>query len=356
MRENFSKYFNRKKIIITGHTGFKGSWLTLWLNNIGASIVGISKNNHGKKSHFSDLKIKKKMKSYFFDIKDIKKLRRVIEDFKPNYIFHLAGQSMVKESYINPYSTFLTNSLGTLNILEITRNLKQRCNLIIITSDKVYKNYEIQRGYKENDELGGKDPYSASKTAAESIISSYISLNSNNKIKIAVARAGNVIGGGDWNKNRLIPDCAKAWGNKRKVIIRNPYSTRPWQNVLDVIRGYLILAVNLNTNKKVNGQIFNFGPQQRENFTVLEIVKFMKQYWHNVNWTVKKNSNKKIIESKLLKLNSSKAKKILGWKCKMNLKKSLKITTDWYKEYYKSRTGRNLISLKTLEKFQKYKK
>ncbi len=356
MRENFRKYFKRKKIIITGHTGFKGSWLTLWLNDIGARIVGISKNNHGKKSHFSHLKINKRLKSYFFDIKDIKKLRRVISNFKPDYIFHLAGQSMVKESYVNPYSTFLTNSLGTLNILESTRNLSHRCNLIIITSDKVYKNYEIQRGYDENDELGGKDPYSASKTAAESMIGSYISLNSNNKIKIAVARAGNVIGGGDWNKDRLIPDCAKAWGRNRRVMIRNPYSTRPWQNVLDVVRGYLILAIKLNTKKNVNGQIFNFGPHNSENFTVLEIVKFMKKYWHNVNWILKKNTNKKIVESKLLKLNSSKAKKILGWKCKMDLKNSLKITTDWYKDYYKNKTKRNLISLKTLEKFQELKK
>ena len=355
MQNNFEKYFKNKKVIVTGHTGFKGTWLTLWLNSLGANIVGISKDIHGTPSHYSDLKINKKVKSYYFDIKDIKKLKKVFSKFKPDLVFHLAGQSMVKKSYNEPYATFLTNSLGSLNVLESLRVINKKCNLIMITSDKVYKNLEVERGYNENDELGGKDPYSASKTAAEVIIKAYSDIMKNSRIKIAVARAGNVIGGGDWNKNRLIPDCVKAWGNKKKVFIRNPNSTRPWQNVLDVVRGYMILAIKLEKLKSINGETFNFGPNKQENFSVIQIIKYSKVYWKNIKWKIKLDK-KGVHEFKLLKLNSNKSQKVLGWKCKMSLQESLKHTIDWYKNYYKQ-GKRNVfkISINTLKKYQNLK-
>ena len=197
---------------------------------------------------------------------------------------------MVKKSYDDPILTFLTNSFGTLNLLETLRSYKRRCNVVLITSDKVYKNLEIKRGYKETDVLGGKDPYSGSKAAAETIIHSYLSsfFSKQKKIRIAIARAGNVIGGGDWNDNRLIPDCVKAWSKKRKVIIRNANSTRPWQNVLDVINGYLTLAIKLNKNAKFHGETFNFGPSKEENFTVIQVVKYIEKYWDNIKWKIKK--------------------------------------------------------------------
>ena len=217
MSDKFNKTFKNKRIVITGHTGFKGSWLTFWLHQYGTRILGISQNIHGKPNHFKELNLKKKIKSVYIDIANQRELKKVLK-FKPDYIFHLAGQSMVKKSYDDPILTFLTNSFGTLNLLETLRSYKRRCNVVLITSDKVYKNLEIKRGYKETDVLGGKDPYSGSKAAAETIIHSYLSsfFSKQKKIRIAIARAGNVIGGGDWNDNRLIPDCVKAWSKKEK--------------------------------------------------------------------------------------------------------------------------------------------
>ena len=355
MQKTFFKTFKNKTIIVTGHTGFKGSWLTLWLYSIGAKVIGISKNIHGEPSHFKELKLKN-VKNYFLDIKNLKKVKNIFKKHQPDYVFHLAGQSMVKKSYGEPVETFITNSIGTLNVLDSLKSLKKKCKAVLITSDKVYKNFEISRGYREDDELGGKDPYSSSKAVAELIIHSYFSsfIGKNGNIKIAVARAGNVIGGGDWNKNRLIPDCVRAWSKNKKLIIRNPRSTRPWQNVLDVVRGYMILATKLNSSRRVNGEVFNFGPNQNKNFSVIQVVKFSKVFWKNVNWSIKNRSDSKFFESRLLKLNSQKSRKLLGWKCKLNLRQSLNFTINWYKSYYKSKR-KNVydISINSLKKYQK---
>ena len=235
----FKKSFYNKTIIITGHTGFKGSWLTLWLKNLGAKIIGISNNIPTKPSFFEETKLKRGIVDLRLDLKNLKKLDLIFKKYKPDFVFHLAAQSLVKESYDFPIKTFQSNTVGTLNVLECIKNLKQKCISIIITSDKSYKNLEIKRGYRENDLLGGKDPYSASKASAELIIQSYINSFFNTKFNnklIAIARAGNVIGGGDWSKNRLIPDCIKAWSKNKTAIIRNPSSTRPWQHVLEALR------------------------------------------------------------------------------------------------------------------------
>lgn len=343
------KVFKNKKVLITGHTGFKGSWLTLWLSKIGAKVYGISLKSKSL-NHFNSLKIEG-VKSNFFDIKDQKKLKKVFQKIKPDFVFHLAAQALVKRSYENSTETFLSNSIGTLNVLEGLKSLRNNCTAVIITSDKVYKNFEVKRGYKENDIIGGQDPYSASKGCAELIIESYFSsfLKRNKNLKIAIARAGNVIGGGDWSKDRLIPDCAKSWKSKKPVILRNPNSTRPWQNVLDVIRGYMILAKTLREKINLNGKPFNFGPQSNENYSVIDVIKLLKKNWKNFNFKIQ-NSKKNYKEANLLKLNSNKANVLLKWKCALKFKQSVELTANWYKNYFNTKNVKK-TSLLTLENY-----
>ena len=336
---NHRKIFKKKKILITGHTGFKGSWLTAWLLQLGANITGVSNDIPTKQSHYNYLKINKKIKSLKIDVRDYKKFKSAIMKTKPDFIFHLAAQALVKESYGKPLLTFQTNAVGTLNLLETLKFYKKKCTVVIITSDKVYKNIESKKGYKENSILGGADPYSASKASAEIIIESYLKsffYKKNNKTSIAIARAGNVIGGGDWAKNRLIPDCMKAWSKKKNVNIRNPNSTRPWQHVLEALWGYINLATNLKHNKKLHGQVFNFGPSQRSNHSVLKIINLIKKDWKNIKWNIKKDKNK-IYETNILKLNSSKAYKILNWKCALTINETMHMVSEWYKNYYFNR-------------------
>ncbi len=332
----FFKKFKNKKVLITGHTGFKGTWLTIWLKILGAKVLGISNGILTNPSIFKITKAEKKIDSRKIDIRNLKKVKKVFLSFKPDFVFHLAAQSLVQKSYEYPLETFETNSLGTLNILEALKVIKKKCTVILITSDKSYKNLELERGYKENDIIGGLDPYSASKGSAELIIQSYINsyFKKNRKILIGVARAGNVIGGGDWSSNRLVPDCIKSWSKKQKVLLRNPSSTRPWQHVLEAVGGYLLFADKLSKNPKLHGEVFNFGPNSRNNFSVLNLVKIMKGHWRNVSWKIIKMNRLKLYESKLLKLNCSKAKKILKWKSILNFQETAKMTIRWYSKYY----------------------
>ena len=263
--------------MVTGHTGFKGSWLSLILNYFGATILGVSDTVPTNPSHFKIYKNLKKFKSKKVDISNKDKIKKIIFDYKPDFIFHLAAQALVKKSYLNPVKTWRSNTFGTLNILDALRDYK-KVVVVLITSDKVYKNIEKKTGYKETDLLGGKDPYSASKTAAEIVSRSYMeSFLLKNNLSTVIARAGNVVGGGDWSENRLIPDCVKAWSKNKKVIIRNPNSTRPWQHVLEATMGYIILAASLKQNKNLNGEAFNFGPNTKKNYKVIECVRKMKK-------------------------------------------------------------------------------
>lgn len=345
------KYFKNKKVLITGNTGFKGSWLSLWMYHYGANVMGIANSIPSKPSNFKVLNLNKKIKCKKIDIRDSKKLLKVIKTFKPDYIFHLAAEAIVKRAYENPKRTWEINTIGTINILESLKHLKNNVASVIITSDKVYKNFELNRGYKENDILGGLDPYSASKAAADYAVQSYINngLSSKKNLKIAIARAGNVIGGGDWSFSRIIPDCVRSWSKNKPVKIRNPNSTRPWQHVLDVLYGYIILAVILKKNKKVNGEAFNFGPRIEKKREVINVVKAMQKYWPRSKIIVKKEKIFK--ESKLLQLNSAKAKKILKWNCSMNLKQTINLTINWYKKYYFS--PQNLFSY-SMEQIKNY--
>ena len=353
MKENL-KIFKNKKILITGHTGFKGSWLSLWFKSLGADVMGVSVDIPTKPSHFKLINLEKKIKNKFVDITDLKKLKKIFVTFKPDYVFHLAAQSLVKKSYKNPLLTYYTNAIGTLNVMESLVSLRNNCIAVIITSDKSYKNLEIKRGYKETDVLGGADPYSASKASAELIIQSYFKSYLNNKknIRIAVARAGNVIGGGDWSEDRLIPDCVRSWSKNEKVIIRNPDATRPWQHVLDAIYGYIILSINLRKNIKLNGQVFNFGPGMNNNYKVIDVLKLVKKLWQNILWKIIK-VKKREFESSLLKLNSSKANSILKWKCNLSFKESIYFTTEWYRYFYTKKKNMYDFSTKQINLYVK---
>ena len=333
---NLLSKFKDKKVLITGHTGFKGSWLTIWLTYLGAKIIGVSNNIPTNPSNFNVNKLINKVKHETADIRYKEKLNQIIKKNKPDFIFHLAAQSLVKESYLKPKYTFETNSFGTLNLLEVLKeyNFKKLCSVVIITSDKSYKNRELSRGYRENDILGGHDPYSASKACAEIIIQCYLNsfLCKNKNLRVSIARAGNVIGGGDWSKDRLIPDCIRSITSKQKLNIRFPKSTRPWQFVLEPLYGYMLLAIHQKKNKKLNGQAFNFGPNNRSSITVLEIIKKIKKRWNKFEWKIVK-LKKGVYESKLLKLNSNKANKLLKWKCFLNADQSLNMVINWYKFY-----------------------
>ena len=352
---NVFKLFSNKTVIVTGHTGFKGSWLSLWLLLLGAKVIGISKSVPTKPSNFQILNLKKKIIDKRIDLNDQKKIEKLFKLYKPDFIFHLAAQALVRKSYISPIETYHSNTIGTLNILESLRVLKKKCAVVLITSDKVYKNIETHKGYKENDILGGKDPYSGSKVAAENIIASYLSSffdGKKSKVLICVARAGNVIGGGDWSSDRVIPDCVKSWSKNKIPKIRNPNSTRPWQHVLEAVGGYLVLGSNLFRNKNFHGQSFNFGPVSKKNYKVIELLESLKSNWKDKKWYINKKSQN-LFESKLLSLDVSKAKRYLKWSNILSFEEITKLTAEWYKNYYENKFNIFHFSTKQIYFYEK---
>jgi CDP-glucose 4,6-dehydratase len=349
------KIFNNSRVIVTGHTGFKGSWLTAWLKELGANVMGISLDPPTKPSHYKVSKIRKGIKDIKLDIRDGKKLQKKIISFKPDFVFHLAAQSLVGLSYKNPTLTWQSNVFGTLNILESLRKLKNVCNVVIITSDKCYFNKEVHYGYKETDILGGKDPYSSSKASAELLVKSFVDsffLKNNTKIRIATARAGNVIGGGDWAKDRIIPDCVRSWSKNKKAQLRNPKATRPWQHVLEAVGGYLCLAIHLRFNSNLHGEPFNFGPSLSKEYSVLEVVKAMGSHWNNVSWKANPKLRKRFRESELLRLNCNKAKKLLGWQSVLKFDEMITMVTTWYRTYYLNPQNASSITKQQIKAYQ----
>jgi len=347
---NKLSFFKGKKIFITGHTGFKGSWLSYILFLSGAKVTGYSLRPKNKNDNFYLLNLDKKIKNYYCDVRNRKSLETAIVNCKPQIVFHLAAQALVKESYKNPYFTFKTNVVGTMNMLEILTGLKSLRSAIIITSDKCYKNLEKKTGYSETDEIGGEDPYSASKAAAENIFYSYLKSFFKNKKKIGLVsvRAGNVIGGGDWSNDRIIPDLVKSIMNKKKFVIRNPKSTRPWQHVFDLLNGYLLISQKIYANNKFNGS-WNFGPN-RSHIKVIEVIgKLLKNMGINKIFYIK--PDKTIKETKLLSLKIDKSKKILKWKPKLDIKKTLEMTAEWYLSYIKDKKNINKLSKSQVKSF-----
>jgi CDP-glucose 4,6-dehydratase len=351
----FNGIYKGKKVLITGNTGFKGSWLTVWLLKLGAKVYGLSKDIPTKPSMFEELDLNKKTVHFVNDDRDLNSVLQIINDIKPDFIFHLAAQAIVTKSYSDPVETLSTNIMGTTNILEALRLSKNRCIGIIITSDKCYDNVEWIWGYRENDRLGGKDIYSGSKGAAELVIKSYYHsfFKHNDNIRIASARAGNVIGGGDWAQDRIVPDCMRAWSNDESVEIRNPNSTRPWQHVLEPLSGYLTIGWKLFESDELNGENFNFGPDATLNHTVKDLIFNLGKSWNLKNSFKECNSSNqnKFYEAKLLKLNCDKALFFLKWISTLDFVQLIRFTSEWYYSYYN--INKNMLDL-TLSQIDEY--
>lgn len=329
--------YQGKTVLITGHTGFKGAWLTTWMKQLGAKVVGIALEPLTDPSHFDVAHVVDGITDLRIDVRDRAALEEAIVLAQPDFVFHLAAQALVKRSYENPIETWQTNVLGTLHVLEALRKLEKPCAAVIITSDKCYDNVEWVWGYRETDAMGGPDPYSASKGAAELAIRSHIKSyfpKSTSKVRIASARAGNVIGGGDWSADRIIPDCVKAWSQHKTVELRNPHSTRPWQHVLEPLSGYLTLAIALTKQPELHGEPFNFGPQAQHNHSVFDLVQQMALHWDQVRWEDVSKSVVGPYESGLLKLNCDKALDYLHWHSVMGFEDTVRMTAEWYRAYY----------------------
>jgi CDP-glucose 4,6-dehydratase len=337
MTNNFKdlrKFWKNKKVFLTGHTGFKGSWFSILLNLLGAKVVGYSLKPDKKLSLFYLANLNKEINaSIIGDIRDCVKLKKSIVKFRPDFIVHMAAQSLVRESYINPKYTYEVNTIGTVNILNILNEINFIKSALIVTTDKVYCNYNQKKFYKENDVLGGLDPYSNSKSCAELAVNSYKhSFFKKKNIFIGTARAGNVIGGGDFSADRILPDYFRSLFKTKNLILRSPNSTRPWQHVLDPLYGYLLLLMKLY-KKKITSDSFNFGPNKSSNRSVNDVINLVNKDFNNSVKVIKNNnSSKNYYESKILMLNSDKSKKILNWQPKYNLEQSIKLTSFWFKE------------------------
>jgi CDP-glucose 4,6-dehydratase len=326
-------FWKNKRVLITGHTGFKGSWLSFWLNSLGAKVCGYSLLPTTSPNLFDNLNLKNLIESNIGDIRDLPKFTTTLKSFQPEIVFHLAAQPLVRRSYREPLETYTTNVIGTINILEAIRQVNSAKAAVIITTDKVYENEERSFGYTENDRLGGFDPYSNSKSCAELAVSSYRnSFFADGKCLIATTRAGNVIGGGDWSEDRLLPDVFRSLIFGENLLIRNPNSVRPWQHTLEPLNGYMLLAEQLFVEKTEFATAWNFGPEDEDAKPVGFILEEIKQLWdEKVSWQIAEETHPH--ETNLLKLNSTKAKTELDWKPKLNLSEALKLTADWYKSF-----------------------
>lgn len=354
---SFGNIYKDKNVIVTGHTGFKGSWLSAWLTHMGANVIGVSSDIPTEPSNYLVSKVNECVDDNRFNILDTKKICDLVQQVEPDFIFHLAAQALVRLSYDEPLRTMSENAMGSANILEAVRLYEKPLVAVMITSDKAYDNVEWVWGYKETDRLGGKDPYSGSKGMAELAIRSYLesffSSSKNNK-KIGIARAGNVIGGGDWALDRIVPDCVTAWSKNQSVEIRSPNSTRPWQHVLEPLSGYLALGQELHRNIELHGNAYNFGPPANQDHSVAELINLMKDYFNKAKWNDVSLSDEYLHEAGLLKLNCDKALFDLDWTPTMSFVETVKMTSEWYKNYYED--SKSDIKKLTIEQIKEYSK
>ncbi len=350
----FNNVYKDKKVFITGNTGFKGTWLSTWLLNLGAHVYGYSKDIPTTPSMFEALDLENKCTHTYGDIRDKESLQQVISQAKPDFIFHLAAQSIVSTSYKEPLETISTNVVGTAVILDIIKDIDFDCSCIIITSDKAYDNVEWIWGYRENDRMGGKDIYSGSKGAAELIINAYIQsfISKKSNIKIATVRAGNVIGGGDWSADRIVVDCINAFTSQKNVELRSPAATRPWQHVLEPLSGYLTTGQYLFENRAINGEAFNFGPSAEQLRTVYELSSELEKRWFGESKSlIKITDNIPFEEAKLLKLNCDKALAYLQWKATLDFNHILNYIVEWYQCYYTNPTNIFDLTIKQINEY-----
>jgi CDP-glucose 4,6-dehydratase len=348
--------FKGKKVFLTGHTGFKGSWLLKTLSLLGAEIKGYALEPQTPNDLFHLIEGEKLCHSVISDLRDKKRLESAIVTFQPDFVFHLAAQPLVRLSYEIPVETFEVNVLGTANLLHSVKLLQKKCTVVLITTDKVYHNNEWVYPYRENDRLGGYDPYSASKACTELLIDSY--RNSFFNVKdygshltgIAVARAGNVIGGGDWSKDRLIPDIVRSLMANKPIIIRNPNAVRPWQHVLEPVLGYLSLGMHLESHPVDFAQAYNFGPESEDTYSVEEMVQLAIAAWGSGNYRIERDLNQPH-EAGFLKLDISKSKSELNWMPKMNSEESIKFVLDWYRLFNSEQNGIAEFTLNQIKVF-----
>ena len=346
MTASFLDFYRNKKVLITGHTGFKGSWLALWLSEIGSDVTGFSLDSPTSLSHFEICGLKNRMVSIRGDVRDLDTLRRVVSDFSPEVVFHLAAQSLVRRSYREPVDTFGTNVMGTVNLLEACRQASSVRVVINVTSDKCYENKEWVWGYRENDALGGHDPYSSSKGCAELVTTAYARSyfheagQPGTRKALASVRAGNVIGGGDWAEDRLIPDCIKALCARAPIIVRNPLSVRPWQHVLEPLYGYLVLAVRMHAAPAEHSGAWNFGSNDDAFITVGAMVEQVVQHWGD--GVIDSRPDMSLHEAQVLRLDSSKARTLLGWRPRWDVRTAVSKTVEWYRRH---RAGEDMLAV-----------
>ena len=345
-------FWKNKRVIITGHTGFKGSWLSLWLNFLEAKVTGYALNPFTNPNLFSLLGIKKNISDHRDNIRDLSSLISVIKSSEPRIIIHLAAQSLVRKSYKDPVGTFATNVMGMVNLMEAARSCDSVRVILVVTSDKCYENREIDYGYRETDTIGGHDPYSCSKGCAELVTSAFRRsfFENGSAVAIASARAGNVIGGGDWAADRIVPDAMRAFNENQILMVRNPGAVRPWQHVLDPLSGYMTLCEKMWNHPSKFSEGWNFGPADENVRTVGEVTDRISELWgDHAAW--ERSNVDHPHEATLLKLDITKAKKQLGWKPKWDLDTALEKTVSWYKSYY---NGQDVgeMSLKQIEEYQ----
>ena len=340
-------FYKNKKILITGSSGFVGSWLSTALFEMGASLYGISLKPNTSPSLFKLLNLENKINQKYIDICEFNKLDSAIKEISPDIVFHLAAQPLVRESYERTIETFNTNVIGTLNVLEACKNLGTNVNFVCITTDKCYENNELGQRFVETDPMGGKDPYSASKACTEIVTKSHaLSFNS---LKLCTARAGNIIGGGDWAKDRIVTDIVESIEQKKDIVLRSPNAIRPWQHVIDVVNGYLKLAI-YNADKKDIFDSFNFGPQEENEIDVETLTNKFISNWNSCDSSIVIDNNEKLPESKILRLDSSKAHHILDWEPLMDIDTTIKETAVWYENFLLNKD----IYEFTIEQINKY--
>jgi CDP-glucose 4,6-dehydratase len=337
----FAEAFRNKTVWLSGHTGFKGAWLAQWLLELGADVHGFALEPATEPALFDQLGLAKRLDHQITDLRGLAAVRRSIRTVQPDFVFHLAAQPLVRLSYEQPVETYMTNVIGTIHVLEALRDLKKPCAAILITTDKCYENREWLHGYREEDPLGGYDPYSSSKAAAEIAIAAWRrSFFKKHPVKIASARAGNVIGGGDWSQDRIVPDCIRALERNRPIPVRNSNATRPWQHVLEPLSGYLWLAASLAGRKSANSALesaFNFGPAHEANRTVGELVAEVLKHWPG-RWENKTDAHA-VHEAKLLQLATDKASALLGWSPVWNFSQAVEFTIQWHRRTEKKSTA-----------------
>ncbi len=334
----FSDVYRGKRVLVTGHTGFKGSWLSLWLRQLGAQVVGISLAPETQPNHWNLLSLESTVQHYDIDIRQAVEIASVFKVTQPEMVFHLAAQPLVRHSYRDPLETWSTNVMGTANLLEACRQSSSVRAMLVVTTDKCYENQEWAWGYRETDRLGGRDPYSASKAGSELVVSSYRStfFHTEDAPLLATARAGNVIGGGDWSEDRLIPDLVRAMANQQSLQIRSPNATRPWQHVLESLSGYLLLGQKLMEGNKNFDGAWNFGPERNGNRSVVDVLNRLQNYWPEMQWH--QTAAPQPHEANLLYLDSAKAHSQLDWQPVWNLDTTLEKTADWYSTFQRSQT------------------